>query len=204
MPIKKSPNLSKWKRRQRIARDLHDTLGQKLSLIGLKSDLASKLVVINPESAQNELKIFRQTARMALKEVRDMVSEMRGTKLEEEMIRIKQILKAAQIRFEFEGTAKLTNTPLLIENVLSMCLKEAVNNIVRHSQATSCKVTIQQLPTDWYIKIEDNGVGCQQKSGFVTGNGLQGMKERLEFVNGFLDIYPSNGTTLVIKNTKRN
>ena len=196
---KKISELVKVEERQRIARDLHDTLGQKLSLIGLKSDLASKLVVINPESAQNEIKDIQQTARMALKEVRDMVSEMRGTKLEEEMIRIKQILKAAQIRFEFEGTAKLTNTPLLIENVLSMCLKEAVNNIVRHSQATSCKVTVQQLPTHWYIKIEDNGVGCQQKSGFVTGNGLQGMKERLEFVNGFLDIYPSNGTTLVIK-----
>ena len=44
---------------------------------------------------------------MALKEVREMVSEMRGTKLEEEMIRIKQILKAAEIEFEFEGTVQV-------------------------------------------------------------------------------------------------
>ena len=196
---KKISELIKVEERQRIARDLHDTLGQKLSLIGLKSDLAGKLVLINPESAQNEIKDIQQTARMALKEVRDMVSDMRGTKLEEELVRIRQILKAAQIQFEFEGTAKLTDTPLLIENALSMCLKEAVNNIVKHSYATSCKLVVKQLPTEWYIKIVDNGIGQLQKDGFFTGNGLRGMKERLEFVNGCLDIESSNGTTLVIK-----
>ena len=138
---KKISELVKVEERQRIARDLHDTLGQKLSLIGLKSDLASKLVLIKPEQAQNEIKDIQQTARMALKEVRELVSEMRGTKLEEEIVRIKQILKAAEIKFELEGTPKLTNTPLLIENVLSMCLKEAVNNIVKHSHATTCQVS---------------------------------------------------------------
>ena len=185
---KKISELIKVEERQRIARDLHDTLGQKLSLIGLKSDLANKLVLINPESARIEIKDIQQTARMALKEVREMVSEMRGTKVEEEMIRIRQILKAAQIKFEFEGTVQLANTPLLIENVLSMCLKEAVNNIVKHSQATTCKITVNQLPTEWYIKIEDNGIGNQQTDEFLIGNGIRGMKERLEFVNGCLDI----------------
>ena len=115
---------------------MHDTLGQKLSLIGLKSDLASKLVLIKPDPAQNEIKDIQQTARMALKEVREMVSEMRGAKVEEEMIRIRQILKAAEIKFEFDGAVPLLNTPFVIENVLSMCLKEAVNNIVKHSIAT--------------------------------------------------------------------
>ena len=82
--------------RQRIARDLHDTLGQKLSLIGLKSDLASKLVLIKPEQAQNEIKDIQQTARMALKEVREMVSDMRGAKVEEEIIRIKSNIEGSR------------------------------------------------------------------------------------------------------------
>ena len=196
---KKISELIKVEERQRIARDLHDTLGQKLSLIGLKSDLANKLVLINPNQARIEIKDIQQTARMALKEVRELVSEMRGTKVEEEMIRIRQILKAAQIKFEFEGTVQLANTPLLIENVLSMCLKEAVNNIVKHSQASTCKITVNQLPTEWYIKIEDNGIGNQQTDEFLIGNGIRGMKERLEFVNGCLDIQSSNGTTLIVK-----
>ena len=66
----KISDLVKQEERQRIARDLHDTLGQKLSLIGLKSDLARKLIYKDPEQARSELKDVQQTARTALNEVR--------------------------------------------------------------------------------------------------------------------------------------
>ncbi|MGE8080637.1 sensor histidine kinase [Peribacillus loiseleuriae] len=195
---KRISELVKIEERQRIARDLHDTLGQKLSLIGLKSDLASRLMEINPKSAKNEINDIRQTARTALNEVREMVSEMRGTKLEDEVLRIRQILKAAQMDFSMEGDTNLPNTPLLVENVLSMCLKEAVNNVVKHSKATWCKLSIEELRTELLIKVQDDGVGIQ-KTEFFHGNGLKGMKERLEFVNGSLEIQSSEGTTLYIR-----
>ncbi|WP_226036831.1 sensor histidine kinase [Aquibacillus saliphilus] len=185
--------------RQRIARDLHDTLGQKLSLIGLKSDLAGKLISVNPESAKNEIDDIRQTARTALKEVREMVSDMRGAKLEDEIVHIKQILEAAQIENVIEGNPKLTNAPLLVENVMSMCLKESVTNIVKHSQATYCEVMIEQSPDELLVKVHDNGVGISDDMDANKGHGLQGMRERLEFVNGSLEIESSNGTTLCIK-----
>lgn len=75
---KRISELVKLEERQRIARDLHDTLGQKLSLIGLKSDLAGKLMTQDTERAQAEINDVRQTARTALKEVREMVTRMRG------------------------------------------------------------------------------------------------------------------------------
>lgn len=196
---KQISELGKIEERQRIARDLHDTLGQKLSLIGLKSDLAGKLIDLNPEAAKKEIKDIRQTARTALKEVREMVSEMRGAKLSDEVIRVKQILKAAQIDFELDGSTDLQATPLFAETVLSMCLKEAVTNIVKHSHADFCKVSIEELETGVTIKVEDNGVGLSQKSEFFKGNGLQGMKERLEFVNGSLEIDSTNGTIVYIR-----
>ena len=65
--------------RERIARDLHDTLGQKLSLIGLKSDLASRLIEKNPQAAKIEINDINQTASSVLKEVRELVTNMRGT-----------------------------------------------------------------------------------------------------------------------------
>ncbi|MBP1949274.1 sensor histidine kinase [Virgibacillus litoralis] len=185
--------------RQRIARDLHDTLGQKLSLIGLKSDLAGKLVSVEPDLAKNEINDIHQTARTALKEVREMVSDMKGARLNDEIIRVEQVLKAAQIDFHLEGNTELTKTPLLVENVLSMCLKEAVTNIVKHSQATSCNVTITQSPNEVLIKVEDDGIGISNKKDSYKENGLQGMKERLEFINGSLDIESTNGTTLKIQ-----
>ncbi|OZU89321.1 sensor histidine kinase [Virgibacillus indicus] len=195
---KKISQLMVFEERQRIARDLHDTLGQKLSMIGLKSDLAGKLVHANPESAKSEMNDINQTARTALKEVREMVSDMKGTRLRDEVTRVRQILKAAQMNFQLEGDPVLENTPLLIENVLSMCLKEAVTNVVKHSQATTCHVTIMQTPKEWVIKVKDNGIGITDKEDDLKEHGLQGMRERLEFVNGTLKIESSNGTMLTI------
>lgn len=186
--------------RQRIARDLHDTLGQKLSLIGLKSDLAGKLMRVEPDKAKSEINDIHQTARTALKEVREMVSDMKGTKLEEELVRVRQVLEAAQINFYIEGNpAELGKITPLVENVLSMCLKEAITNIVKHSEADSCNVSIVQYPNELLMKVEDNGVGMAKKTDYYTKNGIQGIKERLEFVNGSLEIQSSNGTSLTIR-----
>lgn len=185
--------------RERIARDLHDTLGQKLSLIGLKSDLASRLIEKNPEAAKNEINDINQTARSVLKEVRELVINMRGTKLEEELFRVKQILLAAQIDCKVSGTAELVKTPLLVENVLSMCLKEAVTNVVKHSNATSCSISIKQSAKETLLKIHDNGTGLVLEKDWSRGHGLRGIKERLEFVNGSFDIHTKNGTTLNIR-----
>ncbi|MEL4026440.1 sensor histidine kinase [Lysinibacillus endophyticus] len=183
--------------RQRIARDLHDTLGQKLSMIGLKSDLASRLVTKNPEQALQEIKDIRQTASIALKEVRELVADMRAVKLQEEIIRVEQILKAAQIDLEVNGDASNLNIPVLIENVLSMCLKEAITNVVKHSGAKKCKISIKRTYNEITICIIDDGKGFNDKLN-ITGNGLKGMQERLEFINGSLKIESKKGSKLHI------
>lgn len=185
--------------RQRIARDLHDTLGQKLSLIGLKSDLAKKILDKKPEQAKQEIKDIQQTARVALKEVRELVSNMRGVKLEDELERVEKILKAAGIEFAVEGNPTLTNIPLGVESVLSMCLKEAVTNVVKHSQATKCSVMIEQTRDEVMVRVSDNGTGRIQPADFKKGHGLAGIKERLEFINGSFHIDSSLGTLLVMK-----
>lgn len=198
---KRISELVKLEERQRIARDLHDTLGQKLSLIGLKSDLAGRLIRTNPEGALDELKDVHQTARAALKEVREMVTEMRGTRLEDELYRVKQILKAAGIECLVEGVPDSADTTLLAENVLSMCLKEAVNNVVKHSQAEQCIITIESSLSECVLKVRDNGVGIAalNEKFLIRGNGLRGMKERVEFVNGSLAVISHEGTVVVIK-----
>ncbi|WP_303660331.1 sensor histidine kinase [Salipaludibacillus sp. LMS25] len=196
---KRIAELVKLEERQRISRDLHDTLGQKLSLIGLKSDLAAKLVEKNPTKAQTEIKDVQQTARIALKEVRELVVEMRGTKLNDEIQRVEQILQAANIRFHLEKPDQLPRVPLIIENVVSMCVKEAVTNVVKHSQASMCALTIEALKTELIISIFDNGIGIANAEHYDKNSGLQGMKERLEFVNGHLKIEDTNGTSVIIK-----
>lgn len=196
---KRISELVKLEERQRIARDLHDTLGQKLSLIGLKSDLARRLITKDPDQARNELKDVQQTARTALSEVRKMVSSMRGIRLKDEIVRVKQILKAAEINFEGNQDFALKNVPLLTENILSMCLKEAVNNVVKHSGATSCSISIEQSWKEMVMTIHDNGVFKSEGDKDTRGSGLLGMKERLEFINGSLELQTKEGTTLIIR-----
>lgn len=189
--------------RQRIARDLHDTLGQKLSMIGLKSDLARRLIETDPQNAKVEMTDIHQTARTALKEVREMVSNMRSIKLEDELIRVEQLLKAAQIKVTIKGDPKLIDTSLLVENVLSMCLKEAVTNVVNHSHANICYILIWQSSQDVLIKVQDDGIGIHlndEQNQTINGHGIKGMRERLEFMNGTLKIISApNGTTLEMR-----
>lgn len=196
---KRISELVKLEERQRIARDLHDTLGQKLSLIGLKSDLARRLITKDPEQARNELKDVQQTARTALSEVRKMVSSMRGIRLKDEIVRVKQILKAAEINFEGNQDFSLKNVPLLTENILSMCLKEAVNNVVKHSGASTCSISIEQSWKEMVMTIHDNGVFKSEGDKELKGSGLLGMTERLEFINGSLELQTREGTTLIIR-----
>jgi two-component system sensor histidine kinase DesK len=196
---KRLSELSKMEERQRIARDLHDTLGQKLSLIGLKTDLARKLITKDPEQARNELNDVQQTARTALSEVRQMVSSMRGIRLKDEIGRVKQMMKAAQINFVGDEEFLLTNVSLFTENILSMCLKEAVNNVVKHSGATSCFISIEQSWKEIVMTIRDDGVFKESEGLAVEGHGLIGMKERLEFINGSMELAAKAGTTLTVR-----
>ena len=192
--------LTIFEERQRIARDLHDTLGQKLSMIGLKSDLAVRLVEKDPQQAILEIKDIRQAATSALKEVRELVADMRTVRIEEELYRVGQILKAAQIKLRLHGDTTLLKMPTLAENVISMCLKEAVNNIVKHSQATICRITFYQSDEEFRMNIQDNGTGFERSRRFEGGNGLRGMQERIEFINGTIEIESESdeGTTVTL------
>ncbi|WP_025782874.1 sensor histidine kinase [Sporosarcina sp. D27] len=187
--------------RQRIARDLHDTLGQKLSLIGLKSDLVGKLITRDPERAARELQDIRQTASIALNEVRELVSNMRAVRLSEELTRVHQVLRAAEIELTVVGEATYQEITPIVENVLSMCLKEAVTNVVKHSFASSCTITFHPVAEDFSITVADNGIGLLEGADALPGNGLNGMRERLDFVNGTLHIQKEQegGTALTFE-----
>ena len=195
---KRIAELIKHEERQRIARDLHDTLGQKLSLIGLKSDLARKLIYKDPEKARAELKDVQQTSRTALNEVRKMVSQMRGIRLKEELLRVKQLLDAAEITYTINHDLPLKGVSPFIENILSMCLKESVTNVVKHSKTNQCDISIKHELDEVKMIIKDYGVGLAHDIDFSKGSGLQGMRERLEFVNGDFEITGKSGTTITI------
>ena len=191
-------DLVKREERQRIARDLHDTLGHTLSLITLKSQLVEKLIVKNPERASVEAKEITQTSRTALKQLRELISDMRMITVEEELDQIKAILQAANITLEVEQKASSSTLSPLEQNILGMCLREAITNVVKHSKATMCTVSIFEAQGELILEVKDNGVGLQGQS--HDGNGIRGMKERIALIDGAIELDAAHpGTLLTVK-----
>ncbi|HDR3887727.1 TPA: sensor histidine kinase [Bacillus cereus] len=191
-------DLVKREERQRIARDLHDTLGHTLSLITLKSQLVEKLIVKNPERASMEAKEITQTSRTALKQLRELISDMRMITVEEELEQIKAILQAANIELEVKQEANSSSLSPIEQNILGMCLREAVTNVVKHSKATVCIVSILESQGELILKVEDNGVGLEEQN--HDGNGIRGIKERIALIDGLVELDTINpGTLLTVK-----
>ncbi|KKZ94362.1 hypothetical protein B4147_5686 [Bacillus wiedmannii] len=191
-------DLVKREERQRIARDLHDTLGHTLSLITLKSQLVEKLIVKNPERASVEAKEITQTSRTALKQLRELISDMRMITLEEELEQIKAILQAATIELQIKQETSASSLSPIEQNILGMCLREAVTNVVKHSKATRCTVSVLESQGELILTVEDNGIGLADQN--HDGNGIRGMKERIALIDGFVELGTINpGTLLIVK-----
>jgi two-component system sensor histidine kinase DesK len=186
-------HLAKVAERERIARDLHDLLGHTLSLITLKAELARKLVDRDPERAKQEMQDVEHTSRAALADVREAISGYRGEGLAAELIRARKTLETAGIAIDSD-IAELPLTPAQ-ETVLALALREAVTNVVRHAQARRCSVRLERDDNACRLEIADNGRGADAPE----GNGLRGMRERLEAIGGSLYRQTQAGTRLVIR-----
>jgi len=185
-------HMAKLAERERIARDLHDLLGHTLSLVVLKSELASKLAERDPERSREEIRDVERIAREALAEVRAAVSGYRSSGLEAEVQRARNTLSTAGIRLETDITQQ--KLPAAQEAVLCLALREAITNIVRHSGARNCRLTINCTSSDCTLSIADDGRGGNAP----FGSGLSGMHERVDVLGGALTRDGSNGTTLIV------
>ncbi len=185
-------HLAKVAERERIARDLHDLLGHTLSLITLKAELARKLVDRDPLRAKQEMQDVEQTSRAALADVREAISGYRGQGLATELIRARQTLETAGIAVDC-AASEVPLSPAQ-ESVLALALREAVTNVVRHAQAQRCSVRLSRDQEACTLEIADNGRGADAPE----GNGLRGMRERLEAIGGSLQRQTAAGTRLVI------
>lgn len=166
--------------RERIGRDLHDLLGHTLSLVALKSELAAKLMDLDPSAACRELVDVSRVSREALKEVRSAVTGIRAAGLAAELASAHLLLEAGRVLLNYELSAPAL--PADVETVLALTVREAVMNIQRHAQARRASVRVLQDGRDAVLEIADDGRG-----GAITpGNGLSGMRERVESVGGRL------------------
>ncbi len=184
--------LAKIAERERIARDLHDVLGHTLSLIALKSQLASKLAERDPERALAEIRDVEIIARTSLDEVRQAVAGYRGAGIPDELAHAREVLASAGLHVECD--AEDVRLAPAHESVLALAIRESVTNVVRHARAGAVRLHLSAFGENCRFEIADDGVGASA----AEGNGLSGMRERVESHGGSLERTTGRGTRLVV------
>jgi two-component system sensor histidine kinase DesK len=182
--------------RERIARDLHDVLGHTLSVIVLKAELAKRLMDTDPQRAASEIADVERTARTALSEVREAIGGYRSRGLAAEIESARRALDAAGVKLIAEiSPSQASVLSAAEETVLALALREAVTNIVRHARASNCRLRYVTENRRRRLLVEDDGEHPLTRE----GNGLRGMRERVEAIGGTVQLDRNHGTHLLIE-----
>ena len=183
--------------RNRMARDMHDILGHSLTVIALKSELATRLVDVAPDQAKAELDEVQSLARSALADVRATVNSYRELSLAGELARATGVLTSAGIRADLPLTVEAVDPEL--RELFAWVVREGVTNVVRHAHASHCKV---ELTSD-SIEVTDDGIGLDS-AGAGDGHGLEGLRQRCQDNGADLTIEaPSGGSGTVLRASAR-
>jgi signal transduction histidine kinase len=171
--------------RIRIARDLHDAIGHHLTALNLHLDLATRQTDASISSGlQTAITTSRELASSLLAEVRAVVSAERDA----QQINLHQALSALcegipkpVIELRFDPATEISSA--LLAHTLFRCIQEAISNTVKHAAATHLFIHLERNQKSIDLRIEDNGKACMQ---LHEGNGLRGMRERVEQLGGEL------------------
>jgi two-component system sensor histidine kinase DesK len=175
--------------RHRLARDLHDTLGQTLTMIKVKSELAERMLDKDPERARLEMRDVARTSRLALRQVRDLVTDMKHVPLERELEDGRALLASAGIAFGFSRSEVRPKLSKAAETMLALAVRESLTNVVKHSKAGRCEVAEMVKDGRYVLQIEDDGVGLAAERS--EGHGLAAIEERMRLIGGGAAIGPS-------------
>lgn len=187
---KTNEKMAETRERNRLAREIHDTIGHNLTGIIAGIDACTTMMDYDPNEVKSQLTIISDVARQGINEVRRSVRALRPDALEnlslEDAIKrmISDISKTAKVNVEFNKFIDDFKFNTDEEDAIYRVIQEGITNSIRHGKATNIRVNVKKDNEILKIEIEDNGIGCKEvKKGF----GLQHIKEQINLLNG--DIY---------------
>ena len=177
--------------RLRFARDLNDLLGQSLTDVAHKTEHAQRTLTVDKEAAAAEMFAVRDLARRSLREVRTVVQNYRAVDLDEVLASVRAVLEAADVRCTVRAdTANLTPEA---RTLLATVVREGATNVLKHSKAERCTITIQ----DGVLEMSNDGV--MGPVGEHAPNGLAGLAQRLRAAGGTLEARPDRSGCYLLR-----
>jgi signal transduction histidine kinase len=178
--------------RNRLARDLHDSLSQALFSMVLNAEAANLFFDTDAEKARSQISILYETANTSLREMRTLIFELRPANLEEEGLAIVLSKHARligdryglKVQVDIRGQRRL---PLHIEKALFRVAQEALNNVVKHAEASEATIVLGAHENWVKMVIEDNGKGIPEGGIRPNTLGLTSMRERVEQLGGTIE-----------------
>ena len=199
--------LATVKERNRLARELHDSVAQTLYGLTLQAEAASrKLSAGKSDEVAIYLAEIRESAQQTLKETRLLIFELRPPILEEEGLasalraRLESVESRSGLKTQI-NLAEVGRLPSGIESGLYGISNEVLNNILKHAHASEIKVSLGKMAGKIVLEISDNGIGFDLDSAEQHGGlGLKGMQERAEQINADMQISSGeNGTQITVE-----
>ncbi len=187
------------KERNRLAREIHDTLGHTLTGIITGLDACVTLMDMAPEAVKEQLKVIADVARNGMTDVRRSVKALRPDalekmELEKALIQMMEEMKrASNIEIDYCCTASLKHFNKDEEEIIYRIVQESITNAIRHGKASKIGIAITMEYNVINIWIKDNGIGCTH---IEKGFGLHHMEERLGMLHGSLKCFVDNGFVL--------
>lgn len=194
--------MGETKERNRLAREIHDTLGHTLTGISVAIDACIATVEYSPTNTKKQLEIIAKVTREGIKDVRRSVSRLRPDALEylnlesaiHKMIKEMETVTSAKVFFESQVAHLKFDADE--EDAIYRVIQESLTNAIRHGKATQIWVQIRSEEGEIILTIKDNGLGCKMmKKGFGTRH----IVERIEMLNGKVEFEGTNGFTVTAR-----
>lgn len=195
--------LSALRERERLARELHDTLGHALSTLTVQQEAARRLLKRDPERASDQLHEAQALTRQAMHDLRAALDDLRSAPAPSLAELVKELTAPLAEASNLRLSTTITETPLSPQSLAALrpVLAEALVNIVRHAQASTVWVKAT-AEAGWFIlTVEDDGVGFDSTQVFEGHYGLRGMTERVRFLDGMLEVVarPGGGSQIELR-----
>jgi signal transduction histidine kinase len=204
----RAQEMGSWQERNRIAREIHDSLGHSLTALNLHLEMALKLSQVKPEKSREVLAEAKRLGSIALADVRQSVSTLRSDPLQNQdlPIAIQKLADEFELSNHLKPCCQLDlpdHLPQPVATTIYRIIQEALTNISKYAQASKVVLEIHTHPThteptELALKIIDNGRGFIPTNN-MTGFGLQGMRERVLSLQGKFEIIsaPDRGCQIV-------